>query len=333
MTTKKHSVMPATGRRLAASVSLAVVAGLAAPTTPAHADPGPSFTEAKQELATLNSKVDQLDNQYNQAVSDYKAAKGRLNALSDSVKQERATFQALRTRVAQLAVDAYKTGDNGTIPRLVSSNDPEAVLDQMSIFTELAHNRSIQFDQYLASAQRLERENALREQAVQELAARKVQLAKQRKQINAAVDRQLALVRKLGANIDPGSSVANCSALAFGRAETVLKFACAQLGKSYVFGAAGPDHWDCSGLTMVAFAKVGIHMHHWVPDQYSMSTHVSRSELQPGDMVFFDNLGHVGIYLGNGKFIHAPHTGDVVKVSSLNDAWYSSHFVGGGRVL
>ena len=126
----------------------------------------------------------------------------------------------------------------------------------MSVFTELAHNRSIQFNQYLASAQRLERENALRQQAVQDLAARKAQLSKQRKQIDAAVARQLRLVHKLGANIDPGSSVANCHALAFGRAETVLKFACAQLGESYVFGAAGPDHWDCSGLTMVAYAKV-----------------------------------------------------------------------------
>lgn len=331
--TKKRTRMSSAGRWFATSIGIAVIAGLSAPATPAHADPGPSFTAAKKQLAALNDQVDQLDNQYNKAVSDYKAAKGRLNALSASVEQERKTFQSLRTRVAQLAVEAYKTGDNGTLPQLVSAKDPEAVLNQMSVFTQLAHNRSIQFNDYLASAQRLEREGALRQQAVQQLAARKSQLEKQRTQIESAVSRQMALVHKLGGNIDPGSSVADCSALAFGRAETVLKFACAQLGKSYVFGAAGPDHYDCSGLTMVAFAKVGIHLHHWVPDQYSASRRVSKADLQPGDMVFFENLGHVGIYLGNGKFIQAPHTGDVVKVSSLNDGWYASSYVGAGRLL
>lgn len=331
--TKKHTRMPAARRWFATAIGLAVVAGLTAPAAPAHADPGPSFSAAKQQLATLNDQVDQLDNQYNKAVSDYRAAKGRLSALSDSVKQERTTFQQLRTRVAQLAVDAYKTGDNGTIPQLVGAKDPAAVLDQMTVFDQIAHNRSIQLNEYLASAQRLERENALRQQAVQQLAARKAQLDKQRRRIQSAVDKQMALVHRLGGNIDPGGSVASCSALGFGRAETVLKFACAQLGKSYVFGAAGPDHWDCSGLTMVAYAKVGIKLNHWVPDQYSASRHVSKAELQPGDMVFFENLGHQGIYLGNGKFLHAPHTGDVVKVSSLSDAWYSASFVGGGRVL
>ncbi|MEV5706916.1 NlpC/P60 family protein [Actinoallomurus sp. NPDC052274] len=325
--------MPRTGRRFLTTVGFVAVAGLALPGVPAHADPGSSLSAAKKELAQLNDKVDQLSNQYNQTKADWKAAQSRVNALSKSVQAERKTFQQLRLRVAQLAVDAYKTGDNGSIPQLVSSKDPDAVLSQMSAFNQIAHNRSAEFQQYLASAQRLEREQALRVQAAQQLTAKKNQLETQRKQANAAIARQLNLVRKLGAGIDPGSSKENCSVLASGKAEIVLKFACAQLGKPYVFGGSGPSTWDCSGITMVAYRKVGIKLNHWVPDQWDASRRVSKADLQPGDLVFFHDLGHVGFYLGNGKFLHAPHTGDVVKISNLSDAWYTSTFMGGGRLI
>ncbi len=113
----------------------------------------------------------------------------------------------------------------------------------------------------------------------------------------------------------------------------MLRYACAQLGKPYVFGGAGPNSFDCSGLTMMAYKQVGINLSHYVPNQYSAARHISKAELQPGDLVFFHDLGHVGLYVGNGKFVQAPHTGDVVKVSSLSEAWYTSVFVGGGRLL
>ncbi|WP_433184610.1 NlpC/P60 family protein [Actinoallomurus sp. CA-150999] len=325
--------MSRTARWSVTTAGFIAVAGLSLPAVPAHADPGNSLSAAKKSLAKLNDQVDQLGNQYNKTKADYKAAQGRVNALSKSVQAERKTFQALRLRVAQLAVDAYKTGDNGSIPQLLGSKDPDAVLSQMSAFTQIAHNRTAEFQQYLASAQRLEREQALRVQAAQQLKSKKTQLEQQKSQADAAVRKQLALIHKLGGNIDPGSSTENCSILATGKAEIVLKFACAQLGKSYVFGGAGPNVWDCSGITMVAFAKVGIKLNHWVPDQYDASKRVSKADLQPGDLVFFHDLGHMGIYVGNGKFLHAPHTGDVVKISNLSDAWYSSTWVGGGRLL
>lgn len=321
------------GRWAVAPVALALAAGLSAPAVPAHADPGQSLTAAKAQLAKLNDQVDRLANDYNKSIANYKAAKERVTALSASVRAERKTFQQLRVRVAQLAADAYKTGDNGSISGLVGAKNPQTVLDQMSAFTQLAHNRSIEFSQYLASAQRLEREQALRQQAAQQLAARKALLERQKKQAQAAVDKQLKLIDKLGGTIDPGSSKENCSILASGKAETVLRFACAQLGKPYVFGGSGPNGWDCSGITMVAYRKVGIKLNHWVPDQYSASRRVSKSELQPGDLVFFHDNGHEGIYVGHGKFLHAPHTGDVVKVSNLSDPWYAANWVGGGRLL
>jgi cell wall-associated NlpC family hydrolase len=330
---KERTTMSRTGRRFVTTAGFVAIAGLSLPGVPAHADPAGSLSAAKAQLAKLNDQVDQLGNQYNKTKADYKAAQGRVNALANSVKAERQTFQQLRLRVAQLAADAYKTGDNGSIPALVSSKNPDAVLSQMSAFTQIANNRAAEFQQYLASVQRLEREQALRVQAAQQLSAKKSQLEKQRAQADAAIKKQLRLLNKLGAAIDPGSSTANCSILASGKAEIVLKFACAQLGKPYVFGGAGPGVWDCSGLTMVAYAKVGIKLNHWVPDQYDASRRVSKADLQPGDLVFFHDLGHMGIYVGNGKFLHAPHTGDVVKISNLSDSWYASTWVGGGRLL
>ena len=109
--------------------------------------------------------------------------------------------------------------------------------------------------------------------------------------------------------------------------------AMAQLGKPYVWAAAGPDSFDCSGLVVYAFAAVGKSLPHSTYALYGMGVPVSRDQLQPGDLVFFDGLGHVGIYIGGGQFVHAPHTGDVVKISSLNEGWYSSTYVGARRIL
>jgi cell wall-associated NlpC family hydrolase len=104
------------------------------------------------------------------------------------------------------------------------------------------------------------------------------------------------------------------------------------LGTSYVWGGSSPGGFDCSGLVMYAFAQVGVYLPHNAAAQYNYGTPVSRDELEPGDLVFFDGLGHVGIYIGGGQFVHAPHTGDVVKISSLNDGWYSSTYVGARRL-
>ena len=92
-----------------------------------------------------------------------------------------------------------------------------------------------------------------------------------------------------------------------------------ELGKPYVWGAAGPSYFDCSGLVMYVYAQVGVSLPHNAAAQYGYGSPVSYGDLQPGDLVFFEGLGHVGIYIGGGQFIHAPHTGDVVKISSLSD--------------
>jgi peptidoglycan DL-endopeptidase CwlO len=109
--------------------------------------------------------------------------------------------------------------------------------------------------------------------------------------------------------------------------------AMSQLGTPYVWGGASPGGFDCSGLVMWAFAQVGVSLPHSSYAQYGYGVPVSRDQLQAGDLVFFDGLGHVGIYIGGDQFVHAPHTGDVVKISSLSEGWYSSTYVGARRIL
>jgi cell wall-associated NlpC family hydrolase len=112
----------------------------------------------------------------------------------------------------------------------------------------------------------------------------------------------------------------------------VVGIAMQYLGTPYVWGGASPGGFDCSGLVVYAYSQMGVYLPHYTGAQWNVGVPVSRSDLQPGDLVFFDGLGHVGIYIGGGQFIHAPHSGDVVKISSLGESWYATTYVGARRV-
>jgi len=112
----------------------------------------------------------------------------------------------------------------------------------------------------------------------------------------------------------------------------VVSIALQYLGVPYVWGGSTPTGFDCSGFTSFVYAQVGVTLPHNAAAQYSYGVPVSRDQLEPGDLVFFDGLGHVGLYIGNGEFVHAPHTGDVVKISPLA-GWYDSTYVGARRIV
>jgi cell wall-associated NlpC family hydrolase len=130
-----------------------------------------------------------------------------------------------------------------------------------------------------------------------------------------------------GGGITDGSIAPERYSAAVGIAERYL-------GVPYVYGGASPAGFDCSGLVMYVYAQLGVSLPHYTVSQYNYpnSVYVPRSQLQPGDLVFFAGLGHVGIYIGNNSFIHAPHTGTVVQIDSLS-GWYSSEYYGAKRIL
>jgi cell wall-associated NlpC family hydrolase len=113
----------------------------------------------------------------------------------------------------------------------------------------------------------------------------------------------------------------------------VASIAMRYLGAPYVWGAAGPSTFDCSGLVTYVFAQVGVSLPHFAASQWNYGVYVSKDQLQPGDLVFFENLGHVGIYVGGGNYIQAPQPGDVVKISPLSDPWSQASYYGARRIL
>ena len=131
---------------------------------------------------------------------------------------------------------------------------------------------------------------------------------------------------------EPSRSAPVVSAAQVERASRVVALALAQVGAPYRWGGADPRGFDCSGLVMYVYGRAGVSLPHGAAKQYRLGTPVSRKELAPGDIVFFDRLNHSGIYIGDGRFVHASKTGDGVKISRLDEAWFERRWVGARRL-
>jgi len=239
----------------------------------------------------------------------------------------------------------------------ISSQDTQ-VLGQVAHFDKEVKAREARLKHANAEAAALVRERASERSSIQgQLSARRALLSSIRGQIAhlqaQEAARQAELRRELAARIAAqqqqapavalsstvapvASSSSSIGSVSIGPApppthSSVVSIAEQYLGVPYRWGGASPSGFDCSGLVMYVFAQVGVSLPHSSYAQYGMGSPVSRDQLQPGDLVFFDGLGHVGIYVGGGSFIHAPHTGDVVKISSLS-GWYASSYVGARRI-
>jgi len=305
--------------------------------------PGSSAADphAKPTLAQVQRKVEHLDRQAEQASERFntireqlKTTRARLSAVQADFSRQRAKVTRMQDDIAALVVAGFQGTSLGTTASLVLSNDPDQFLQTLSTVESVADTQSRMFTRYLRLKQGLDAKQAQLQDEVGAIRAAKVDMAKQQTTIKKKSDAAEALLSSLQAaqrerlvaqqdnsvSVQPTNSGSTPNVPASGRAKIAVDFALAQLGDPYVYGAAGPDAWDCSGLTMGAWGAAGVSLPHSSSMQYNSGTHVAISDLQPGDLVFFYSpISHVAIYLGGGQVVHAPHTGDVVRIAPMSE--------------
>ncbi|MEU5881658.1 NlpC/P60 family protein [Spirillospora sp. NPDC047279] len=320
-------------RRLMATACLAATTTMVLPMASAHAEPKPTAAQVQKKLNKLNEQVEDLVEKYNQVGEDLKIAKKKLQAKQRAAKDEELAFETLRGKIAQMAATAYKNGETGDVAGFIGSDDPQAVLDQSAVFTHLSRNRNSEVTQFLTAAQRVQREKAQAQRAYDDAAGKAKELKDQKAKVEKSIAAQKRALAKFGIKTQKsggGAIGGTYNGPASGSARTALDFAYSKLGTPYQYGGTGP-RYDCSGLTMRAWEAAGVSITRTTNSQWAATKRVAKSDLQPGDLVFFRSLGHVGLYVGNGQMIHSPSTGKSVQVVSITSGYYLSNYYGAGR--
>jgi cell wall-associated NlpC family hydrolase len=305
-----------TARKLLRTVLLATLAvAVVAPATAAHASPS-----LQQQIDAQNKALEKVVEQYNKITVLLQQGKAEQARMQTQVQTQQAAVDDAAADVGKMAAEAYKTGPFNSLNALLQAGSPEAFLDQLTALNQAARTRNSELTAYRQAKTRYETDKSQLDQQVAAQLAQQKQLATQRTQINAQLAHLKALMAQAGVrDSGPTSPPRNIPYYA-GKAGIAVKFAYSQIGAKYAWGEAGPYSvgYDCSGLTMAAWAKAGVSLPHNADMQYHAVTHISRSQLKPGDLVFYNSLGHVAIYIGNNQVIHSPHTGTTVQIASIN---------------
>jgi len=363
------SLLPPSGstRRKAPALVIAFAVFLAVTAVSATAD---SVTSKQAEARSVLGQIQQLDSSLERAIEAYDLANVKLQQIRNDLTTNthdlvvaKRSLKASQRQLSARLVELYTSQDqDSTLAVLLGSTSLDQMLTRIDavdrvgqqdslVLSQVTHLRhEVQHRQHV-----LKRAHAEQTQVVAQRAAARASIQSQLGQRRALLSsihseiatlqaqeraRQAELARQAQAAQQSASTAAIVQAVGGGGITTapppthggVVGYAESQLGKPYVWGGASPSTgFDCSGLVMWSFAQIGVSLPHNAAAQYGYGSPVSRSDLQPGDLVFFDGLGHVGIYVGGNTFIHAPHTGDVVKYSSLT-GWYASTYVGARRI-
>jgi cell wall-associated NlpC family hydrolase len=352
--TRRPSALRVFSLLVAISATLTLGPALASAAAPTRPDPGSgraAIEAAKAELDALQARMDSAVEDYDGSRVALSAAKRKAAAALGRVSRAQAHLAKLQQAIGELAAAAYRSGGTDPLVQLVNASSPESYLNTATSMDQIARGQSQQLreiknarreltNQQTASAQilaaqtRIERHMAAVKSDIEAAVARQSQLldvleTKEARRVRLAAEataRAAALAaeaaRRARASVRASRSVsrgpiATYSGPASGRAAIAVREAYRQLGKPYRWGASGPDSFDCSGLMMWVWGKAGVSLPHSSRAQYGAGMHVSQSELQPGDLVFYGSpIHHVGIYVGGGQYIDAPHTGAVVRVGA-----------------
>lgn len=326
-------------------IALAMIAGLSVTVAASAANATPTDDlldqagQLQRELLTNGANIETLSEQYNGATMRRDFALGQINGGDASLATLRGKRTELGAELRRHMVAWYQGSGASPFSMIAAGSHQDG--GRRSAYASVVGRRDQgMFDRY----QQVESQLAKRAQHLEEYrkkadaesvilgmakARAEVLVAKQQSLLASARGELGIALRLRRAAEDPDAlalearlQLLGVGALATApspQAALAVNYAIAQLGKPYVFAAAGPDTFDCSGLTLMAWRQVGVGMAHFAATQFEQFPRVSVDALEPGDLVFFyPTIHHVGIYIGGGKMIHAPHTGDVVRVASIN---------------
>ncbi|PRZ41366.1 cell wall-associated NlpC family hydrolase [Antricoccus suffuscus] len=306
------------------------------PTTAAHAAPdaAPAPSDVQAQIVQMQHDLETVTEQYNDAKIALDQQNAALATATSTYDAANVKLESLKAQVAKISVGVYKGPQMASLTTVMTSGSPAEVLDKLNTLDAIsAHNNTALGELASGEAQAAAAKSAATEAA--DAAAKTEQDISAKK---ASIESELPKLETQLASLNPtayasvmaasgGPAVASATAGTGGSAaaQGAVSAALSRLGMPYVWAASGPNSFDCSGLTMWAYGQVGIGLPHSSSAQRSSGPSVSLSALVPGDLVFMP--GHVGMYIGNGNVVHAPTSGDVVKVVPLS----SMHWTSAGR--
>jgi cell wall-associated NlpC family hydrolase len=321
---------------LAAAGGIAVYSG----TQSAGAAPAPTIGQVQKQVNLLQGKVDKIGEQYDAAGQQLAAAKARLAQVTKQSDNAQRQYDQASATLAAVAVTQYENSGQTSILGLLTSGDPSAVLGQASLLLQVEGTHNEQAQRFLTLANELSTIKQQRQRTADGVAQLEAQYATQKASITKLLDTQTSLLKSLTAQQQAAvvaqtvggstsSGTVTTTPVAYtgptsSQAGQAVAFAYAQLGKPYVWGAAGPGSYDCSGLVSAAWSSAGVSIPRTTYDQWASLPHIPMSDLQPGDLILYNGESHVSIYVGGGFIIDAPHTGAVVEKIPESTSWYAA---------
>ena len=291
----------------------------------------PSLKDLVAEATQLSNEVDSLGQQYDSLKIQLGHANSEVKIANQAAARAEAAMAGSQKAVAQLAAMGYMNGGMDPTLQMLTSGNPDLFLSQVSTVQQLNDEAGMRLSTLQREQLAAERAQTTAKEEIATADELQSQINGKVKTIHAKLDvlNSSAMSQAMAVFSKTGSYPDIVLPEATNVGTTALRAALTQRGKPYVWGAAGPDSYDCSGLVMWAFAQEGISLPHYTGDQWNSGMHVSRADLEPGDLVFFfADISHVGLYIGNGLMVDAPSTGQVVQVQPV--FWDS--YVGAVRI-
>jgi len=295
----------------------------------------PTLSQVEAKIKSLQSKSDQLGQQFDQVKQEEQATDQRLTLIDKQISLDSGHFAALRQQIANIAISDYEGGGLNSSIALLTSGNPQQILNKSSILLELSDANSAQIGNFLAATRQLTNAQALAQRTKTGILELRASLATRRVAMNKLLATENSLLSSLSGTEQAalgavtGTQHATDPLPTTTQAEKAVAYAYDQLGCPYIYGGTGPcdDGFDCSGLTMEAWAHAGISIPRTSYEQWDDLTSVPVADVQPGDILVFLDGGHVGIYVGGDKLIDAPQTGENVELVPFT-GWYRENLVG-----